>query len=143
MRGRLVEERGREWLGWECHGALMDIIGSVITGLPVAYHDHGVDGLEFGDEGELYIMMGSNPNGGIPGQLSATARNSFIGGYSGCMFSDSTFDGFLSYDADDDGNLDGGCGVEVCAAGFRNPLGIKLAHSNGYLHGTDNGPNRG
>jgi hypothetical protein len=30
----------------------------------------GVNGLEFGDAGELYIQIGSNTNGGIPGPLT-------------------------------------------------------------------------
>lgn len=35
-----------------------------------------------------------------------------------------------------------GHGIEVFAPGLRNPYGICL-HSNGYLYGTDNGPNKG
>lgn len=39
-------------------GANLDIIEDVITGLPVSDHDHGVNGLEFGNDGQLYIGIG-------------------------------------------------------------------------------------
>jgi glucose/arabinose dehydrogenase len=44
----------------------------IITGLPISDHDHGINAIEFGDEGELYINVGSNTNGGIPGQLTGS-----------------------------------------------------------------------
>ena len=53
---------------------------------------------------------------------------------------DSGFTGEITYDAPDDGVPNSDCGVEVWAAGQRNPFGIVL-HSNGNLYGTDNGPN--
>lgn len=55
---------------------------------------------------------------------------------------DPLFDGMLTYDATDDGTPNGGYGIKVFAPGNRNPFGIVL-HSNGYLYGTDNGPNLG
>lgn len=51
-----------------------------------------------------------------------------------------SFDGFVKYHKDDDGNMVGGFGVEVFAAGQRNPFDIVL-HSNGYMYATDNGMN--
>jgi hypothetical protein len=39
-------------------GATLQTVTPVITGLPVSHHDHGVNGIEFGDHGELYIMVG-------------------------------------------------------------------------------------
>lgn len=44
-------------------GANLDVYTDIITGLPVSDHDHGVNGLEFGDFGELYIQIGGNTNG--------------------------------------------------------------------------------
>jgi IPT/TIG domain/Glucose / Sorbosone dehydrogenase len=55
---------------------------------------------------------------------------------------DPLFNGRITYDADDDGTPNGGYGIEVFAAGTRNPFGIVL-HSNGNLYATDNGPNLG
>lgn len=44
------------------------------SGLPISDHDHGVNGLEFGDNGELYLQIGSNTNGGLPGQVRNLRR---------------------------------------------------------------------
>jgi hypothetical protein len=64
--------------------------------------------------------------------------------YSACTvvayLADPLFNGRITYDALDDGTPNGGYGIKVFASGERNPLGIVL-HSNGYLYGTDNGPN--
>jgi hypothetical protein len=49
-------------------------------------------------------------------------------------------DGAIRYDAPDDGVPIGGNGVEVFAAGTRNPFAICL-HSNGNMYASDNGPN--
>jgi IPT/TIG domain/Glucose / Sorbosone dehydrogenase len=54
--------------------------------------------------------------------------------------SDPSFNGYLKYDKDDDGNLIGGYGVGVFAPGQRNSFDIVL-HSNGFLYATDNGMN--
>jgi Glucose / Sorbosone dehydrogenase/IPT/TIG domain len=53
---------------------------------------------------------------------------------------DPKFDGAITYSAPDDGIPNGGNGIEVFAAGTRNPFGICL-HSNGNLYASDNGPN--
>lgn len=53
-----------------------------------------------------------------------------------------SFDGFIEYDALDDGSPINYVGVSVFAPGLRNPFGLTL-HSNGYLYATDNGPNTG
>ena len=50
------------------------------------------------------------------------------------------FNGAITYTAEDDGIPNGGYGIEVFAAGTRNPFGICL-HSNGNLYASDNGPN--
>jgi glucose/arabinose dehydrogenase len=124
-------------------GANLDTIVDVISGLPVSDHDHGVNGLEFGDAGELYIQIGGNTNAGVPGRLSSTRLqkdNVLSAATLVAYLADPNFNGTLTYDADDDGNLNPGYGVEVFAAGSRNPYDIVL-HSNGYLYGTDNGPN--
>lgn len=52
------------------------------------------------------------------------------------------FQGTITYDAPDNGTPNGGRGIEIFAAGTRNPFGLVL-HSNGFLYGTDNGPNGG
>jgi glucose/arabinose dehydrogenase len=101
--------------------------------------------IEFGNKGELYINIGSNTNGGVPGRLSGSGiqkENYFSAGTTVANLASPTFDGFIEYDAIDDGNPVNFTGVSVFAPGLRNPFGIML-HSNGFLYGTDNGPNTG
>jgi glucose/arabinose dehydrogenase len=109
-------------------GANLDTAEPVITGLPVSAGDHAVNGLEFGDKGELYIQVGSNTNGGIAGEFAGVMQeeNYFSAATLVAHMGNSNFDGALMYDADDDGNPVGGHGIEVFAAGLRNPYGITL-----------------
>ena len=94
---------------------------------------------------ELYIQIGSNTNGGIPGQLSGSQkqRENYFSAATLVANLGPGFDGFITYDAEEDGNPITGFGpqgVEIFASGMRNPFGI-VYHSNGNLYGTDNGPN--
>jgi hypothetical protein len=41
-------------------GANLDQVTDIVVGLPVSDHDHAVNGLEFGDAGELYILVGAS-----------------------------------------------------------------------------------
>jgi len=68
-------------------------------------------------------------------------ENYFSAATNVAYLSDPDFNGFSKYDRQDDG-IPITKGVEVFASGERNPFGICL-HSNGYLYGTDNGPNIG
>lgn len=45
-------------------GANLETVEEIITGIPVSDHDHGVTGIEFGFNGEVYFGIGSNTNGG-------------------------------------------------------------------------------
>lgn len=124
-------------------GANLDTIEDIVTGLPVSDHDHAPNGIHFGDNGEMYMMIGGNTNAGVPGGLSGCGeqKENFFSG--ACLKFDlkrSDFDGFIEYDAVS-GNVTKGVGVEVFAPGFRNPWDVVL-HSNGYLYSTDNGPNK-
>jgi glucose/arabinose dehydrogenase len=126
-------------------GANLDLVVDIITNLPVSDHDHAVNGLEFGDNGELYVQVGGNTNAGIPGSLSGSRlqkENPLSAATLVADLSDPQFDGNILYDADDDGNVVGGKGIRVFASGLRNSFGITL-HSNGLLYATDNGPNKG
>lgn len=99
-------------------------------------HDHGINGMEFGDDGELYFQIGGNTNAGVPGPISS--REDLDEGY----FSAATvvaylarenFDGFITYDSN--GIPITGLDVEVFATGQRNSYDIVL-HSNGNLYAT-------
>ena len=104
-----------------------------------------VNQITFGNRGELYINIGSNTNGGVPGRLSGSGimkENYFSAATNVANLAHPMFDGFIEYDALDDGSPVNATGVSVFAPGLRNPFGITL-HSNGNLYGTDNGPNTG
>ena len=40
-------------------GPNLETITDIITGLPISDLDHGLNGMEFGDNGELYFTSGS------------------------------------------------------------------------------------
>ena len=46
-------------------GPAFSVVEPLLTGLPVSNHDHGVNGLAFDDQGDLYIAIGGNTNAGI------------------------------------------------------------------------------
>ena len=104
-----------------------------------------VNQIEFGNTGKLYINIGSNTNGGVPGKLSGTAQlkeNYFSAATIVADLKNPLFDGFIEYDAPDDGSPINFFGVSIFAPGQRNPFGLVI-HSNGYMYATDNGPNSG
>jgi glucose/arabinose dehydrogenase len=93
----------------------------------------------------LYINIGSNTNGGVPGRLSGSGQlkeNYFSAATIEADLKNPLFDGFIEYNAPDDGSPINFVGISVFAPGQRNPFGLVL-HSNGYLYATDNGPNSG
>lgn len=103
----------------------------------------GLTGLEYGDFGEIYIQCASNTNGGVPGRLTSKQvqkDNYFSSATVVAHLADPLFNGAITYSAPDDGVPIGGHGIEVFAAGTRNPWGIFL-HSNGNIYASDNGPN--
>jgi len=109
-------------------GANLDNIVDIITGLPISDHDHGINALEFGDNGELYFNIGSNTNAGLPGQLTGKQVQRETGLSAATLVAHlamPNFDGTITYDKDDDGNQVGALGsVEVFAHGTRNPFGL-------------------
>ena len=125
-------------------GAALDSIEHKITGLPVSDHDHGINGMEFGDQGELYIQVGGNTNAGIPGYLSTSGlqKEGVLSAATLVAYlSRPEFDGHVTYHNQTQDQASG-FDVKVFAAGQRNPFDIVL-HSNGNLYATDNGPNIG
>lgn len=116
-------------------GALLDNVQTVISGLPVSDHDHGINNIVYGDNGQLYMQAGSNTNGGIPGQLTSQQiqeENYYSASTIVGNLADPSFDGAITYDAN--GTPNGGS-MSVYAPGQRNPFGL-LLHSNGNLYAT-------
>jgi IPT/TIG domain/Glucose / Sorbosone dehydrogenase len=107
-----------------------------------------VNGIYFGNNGELYIAIGGNTNAGIAGELSRNLlmrENYFSSAILVANLGSPSFNGFITYDAVNDGTPITGFGpngVEVFASGLRNPFGVVM-HSNGKIYATDNGPNAG
>ena len=125
-------------------GPALDNVVDIVTGLPVSDLDHGLNSIEFGDEGELYFSSGSHTNGGLPGKLSSSRllKESFLSAAVNVAYlSHPDFKGDVRWTSLDDGNMIA-IGIDNFATGLRNPYGIVL-HTNGYLYGTDNGPNEG
>lgn len=121
-------------------GTNLSIRTEIISGLSVSDHDHGINSLAFDASGNLLIQAGGNTNAGIidpalgnlpEAPLSAATLIAYI--------TKPGFNGKVTYDTA--GKQIGG-DVQVYAAGFRNPFDLTM-HSNGYLYGTDNGPNTG
>lgn len=123
-------------------GPNLETIVDIITGLPISDLDHGLNGMEFGDAGELYFLSGSHTNGGVPGPLSSSRilkENFLSAAINVAYLSHPDFNGTITWSAPDDGNMIAK-GIDLFAMGLRNPYGIVL-HSNGKLYATDNGPN--
>jgi IPT/TIG domain/Glucose / Sorbosone dehydrogenase len=101
-----------------------------------------------GNNGQLYIGVGGNTNAGLPGSLTGSQRqreNFFSAAVLVAHLAKPGFNGFITYDAEIDGTPltgHGPNGVEIFAAGVRNPYGV-LLHSNDKVYATDNGSNVG
>ncbi len=129
-------------------------ITPIITGLPTSNHDHGVNGLVFDNNGDLFIAQGGNTNAGVAGNcnigqlpespLSAAILNAQISkpGFNGAITYRSSSSGQSQNDQNFGESVDVAPGVDVSvwAPGFRNPFDIVLT-TEGRLYATDNGPN--
>jgi IPT/TIG domain/Glucose / Sorbosone dehydrogenase len=123
-------------------GANLETVVDIITGLPTSAYDHGLNGLEFGDDGSLYFSSGSHTNGGYPGKLSSTRQlkeNFLSAAINVAYLSHPDFNGTIRWSAPDDGNMIAR-GIDVYAPGLRNSYSMVL-HTNGRIYATDNGPN--
>jgi IPT/TIG domain/Glucose / Sorbosone dehydrogenase len=135
--GRTVSGRIRR-----ASGPNLETVIDIVTGLPCSDLDHGLNGIEFGDNGALYFTSGSHTNGGIPGPLSSSRvlkENFLSAAVNVAYLSHPNFNGTILWSSSDDGNMIAR-GIDVYAPGLRNPYSV-LLHSNGRLYSTDNGPN--
>jgi glucose/arabinose dehydrogenase len=111
----------------------------VVTGLPVSDHDHGINGIEFDNDGNLLIQVGGNTNAGVPGALSSSGLQQEDALSAATLIARNVkspnFDGIVKYDGTQTRNQVSGFGVEVFCSGLRNPFDLVL-HSNGKLYST-------
>jgi len=129
---------------------------SLVSGLPQSNHDHSVYGLQFDNNGDLYIAMGGNTNAGVRhpniGDIPASPLS---GAILKAELSHPNFNGALSYvnsltglpDANTadmvygyEHDLAPGTHVTVHAPGLRNAYDIVFT-TRRRLYATDNGPN--
>jgi hypothetical protein len=137
FHGEVLSSSGKSINGKICRisGANLDVVTDVITGLPVSDLDHGtfeslyrtwrydiftlthasqpfcsflaLNSILFGDNGELYINIGSNTNGGVPGRISRSGQlieSFFSASIVVARLALPTFNGAIQYDAPNDGN---------------------------------------
>jgi glucose/arabinose dehydrogenase len=119
-------------------GPLLDTVEDIVTGLPVSDHDHGINGLEFDDYGNMFIQVGGNTNAGVPGPLSQTYLQDENYLSAATLIARGVtrpnFDGLVTYDTN--GDMTAGYDVQVYAAGMRNPFDVSICstfhchHSN-------------
>ena len=127
----------------------------LVTQLPTSNHDHAINGLEFDNNGDLLISVGSNTNAGVKhpdsGDLVESPLSAAIlkahtsrAGFNGAIQYLLTASGVESTDQVDGEIVDvaPGVDVEVLAPGLRNAYDIAYTTSR-RLYGTDNGPNFG
>ena len=136
-------------------GPAFDTIDPLITGLPVSNHDHAINGLEFDNQGDLYICIGSNTNAGIIhcnlGELPESPLTAAIvkahitrSGFNGQIEYEETVSGLSNNDQlfGDIVDVVAGVDVDVFAPGFRNPFDLVFTTWE-LFYGSDNGPNSG
>ncbi|WP_404789623.1 DUF4347 domain-containing protein [Altericista sp. CCNU0014] len=142
-------------------GPNFDVHTPLVTGIGVSNHDHGVNGLDFDDEGNLLIAVGGNTNAGITatkiGGLSESPTTAAIlkaeitkPNFNGAIeyelspdapvISGLTFDPATSQSYGQWASMKPGTDVSIYASGLRNPFDITWS-TKGQLYATDNGPN--
>lgn len=132
----------------------------LITGLPVSNHDHGINGLQFDNYGNLFIAVGGNTNGGVhncgadccnignlpESPLSAAVVKARLSkpGFNGTVTYVNSSNGLPNNNSvfGDSVDVASGVDLEIYSSGFRNVFDI-LWGTRDQLYGTDNGPNVG
>lgn len=118
---------------------------TIVSGLPVSAHDHGINGLVFLNDGNLLISVGGQTNAGIPAaKLGFVGASPLSGAILHAAITKPNFNGAVKYDqTKNEANARQVSGdVRVYAAGTRNSFGMTL-HTNGHVYATDNGPSTG
>ncbi|MCB0323257.1 MAG: IPT/TIG domain-containing protein [Bdellovibrionales bacterium] len=126
----------------------------VVTGLPVSNHDHGVNGLQFDNFGDLWIANGGNTNAGVEScAIGELPESPLSGAVLRAALSKQGFNCAVTYrdtiggarNADqrfgDRVDIAPGIDVSVHTAGLRNPYDLVWTTRH-LLYGTDNGPNK-
>lgn len=140
-------------------GANFENLNDIVTGLPVSGFDHGVNGLQFDNNGDLLIAVGGTTDFGFVDDTFRTTvpESPLSGAILRAEISKPDFNGNVTYEfvpgtyvppgADPSNQNNGslvrvapGSDVSVYAAGFRNPYDLVFT-TQGRLFATDNGAN--
>jgi len=134
---------------------LFDTPLPVVTGLPTSHTFHGVDAIQFDNDGDLLIGVGGNTNAGVrSAPMGALPESPLSGAILRARLSEPSFQGAVTYvetlgglPSDDQlfGDLvdvNGSVGVDVFASGLRNPFGLAFS-TRGRLYATDSGTQAG
>jgi glucose/arabinose dehydrogenase len=136
-------------------GPNFDAVETVIDGLPVSNYSHGINGLQFDDEGNLYIAVGGNSNAGVTNcAMGGLPESPLSGAILKAPISQPGFDEHITYVETltgatnmnqvygNDVDVALGTDVTVYAAGFRNAFDLVFTTA-GRLYATDQGPRSG
>jgi hypothetical protein len=136
-------------------GPNFDTVQPLITGLPVSNHDHGINGMEFDNQGNLLIAVGGNSNAGVPDcDIGGVPESPLSAAIIKAYITRTNFNGNIVYLESQSGqvNMDQAYGdivdvatnvdLEVFASGMRNAYDLVLA-TTGLIYSPDNGPNTG
>lgn len=120
---------------------------TIISGLPVSNHDHGVNAIAFLADGRMLVSIGSFSNAGAskPGdRLGGFPENPLSASVVVADYLARGFDGNVKYDQyhRPGSSVIVSGDVKTYAVGIRNCFGM-VRHSNGEVYATDNGPNKG
>lgn len=131
-----------EFVNVDGAGGCVSVGDTIVSGLPVSNHDHGVSKAAFSPDGTMYLTVGGATNAGIVSDsLGGIAESPLSAAVLEIPYLKGGFNGQVKYTSDDPASTNVASGdVSVYAAGFRNSFGI-LRHSNGIIYVTDNGPN--
>lgn len=134
-------------------GPNFDVVEPLITSLPVSNHDHGINGMQFDNAGNLLICSGGNTNAGIPGcNIGNVPESPFSGGvlkaevwrpdFNGAVQYVDRLSGAINMDQvfGDDVEPIRGLDLTVFAPGLRNAFDLVYTTAN-RIYATDNGPN--
>jgi N-acetylneuraminic acid mutarotase len=136
-------------------GPNFDTWTTIVTNLPVSNHDHSLNGMQFDNNGDLLLTVGSQTNAGVAwppaGDLPESPLSSAIlkielsnPSFNGTINYLETVGGLVNNDQvfGEDVDVEPGVHVTVHAPGLRNPYDLVFT-TKSRLYATDNGPNTG
>ncbi|GMW02599.1 MAG: hypothetical protein AMXMBFR84_37350 [Candidatus Hydrogenedentota bacterium] len=139
-------------------GPNFNTVNTVISGLPVSNHDHGINGMAFDNNGDLLICVGGNTNAGVAAcPMGGLDESPLAAAIIKAEISRPDFNGQIHYTGSvpqgesPDDQVYGGTvtiatnppvHIDVFAPGLRNAF--DLVYTTGErVFATDNGPNQG